>query len=229
MGARYRWFDIGWVLLTNLTVLAGVVAWGWPPGNVFLLFWVENVILGAVTAVKVQTAEGADPTADNRYPRWVSTGFFTVHYGIFALVHGAFVTIIALSAGVSWAFVALGLPIVLIAIRHVADLVTVWFLGRQRFAVSPGQAFASPYSRLIVLHMATLLGFMLVIPFGGARRWATVLNPVRDWFAAQGYPLSDGALVVVLLMVLKSIADVGIIGGGRIKPANLRFSFSSNW
>jgi len=94
----------------------------------------------------------------------------------------------------------------------------VWFLGGQRFAVSPGQAFASPYPRLIVLHMATLMGFMLVVPFGGGRRWVTVLNPVRDWFAAQGYPLSDGALVVVLLMVLKSIADLGVIRGA-IKPA----------
>ena len=58
MVAHYRLFDIGWVLLTNLTVLAGMIAWGWPPGNVFLLFWVERVILGAVTAVKAHTAQG---------------------------------------------------------------------------------------------------------------------------------------------------------------------------
>ena len=151
------------------------------------------------------------------------TGFFTVHYGIFALVHGAFAAFIAVVAGVSWAFVALGLPIILIALRHVADLVTVWFLGRQRFAVSPGQAFASPYPRLIVLHMATLMGFMLVVPFGGGRRWGTVLNPVRDWFAAQGYPLSDGALVVVL-MVIKSIADLGVIRGGSSPPTSVSAS-----
>ena len=29
----------------NVVSLLGVVAFGWPPGNVFALFWLENVIL----------------------------------------------------------------------------------------------------------------------------------------------------------------------------------------
>jgi len=32
--------------LNAITVL-GVVAFGWPAGNVFILFWVENAVIGA--------------------------------------------------------------------------------------------------------------------------------------------------------------------------------------
>ena len=56
MIARLRLADVGWILVTNLFVLAGVVVWGWPPGNVFLLFWVENAGLGVAT----QFASGVD-------------------------------------------------------------------------------------------------------------------------------------------------------------------------
>ena len=63
MSVRSRWIDVAWALFTNLFVLSGVIAWGWPPGNVFVLFWIENVILGAVTAVRILTAEGAQQAA----------------------------------------------------------------------------------------------------------------------------------------------------------------------
>ncbi len=166
MSVRSRWIDVAWALFTNLFVLSGVIAWGWPPGNVFVLFWIENVILGAVTAVRILTAEGADAPGSTDGPRWATAGFFVMHYGIFALVHGAFVAVIAIGIGLSWDWWTLGLPAVVIALRYLVDLATVWFLGGQRRSVGPGQAFASPYPRLIVLHFATLLGFAFAMPFG---------------------------------------------------------------
>lgn len=221
VAAPYRLFDIGWILATNLLVLAGVIAWGWPPGNVFLLFWIENAVLGAITAVRIATAEGspAQPPGPNsilRFPRWGRVGFFLVHYGIFATVHLVFAGLIAVAAGVSWSFWALGLPAVLIGLRYAVDLAGGWFAGRQRFRIDAEQAFWSPYPRLIVLHVATLLGFAFVMPFGGRRdaSWLTALDPVRAWFEALGYPISDGAVLVALLMVLKTVADVAMIRRG---------------
>ena len=229
MAARYRLFDIGWVLATNLLVLAGVIAWGWPPGNVFLLFWIENAVLGAVTAVRIATAQGPaaqppGPKSILRFPRWGRVAFFVVHYGIFAAVHLVFVGPIAVGAGVSWSFWALGLPAVLIGLRYAVDLAGGWFAGRQRFETDAEQAFWSPYPRLIVLHVATLLGFALAMPPGGAGQasWLAALAPVRAWFDALGYPISDGAVLVALLMMLKTIADLAMIRGAA--PRGLQVS-----
>lgn len=222
MVTRARLLDVGWVLATNLFVLAGVVAWGWPPGNVFLLFWIENAILGGVTAVRIATAAGPDdgsPAASDsirRFPRWGQVGFFVLHYGLFAVVHLVFVAILAIAVGTSWGFWPLGLPALLIAVRYVTDLTAVWFLGRRRFEVTSERAFWSPYPRLVVLHVATLLGFFLAMPFGAGSRqpWSAALDAVRGWFGSAGYPLSTGAALVALLMVLKTIADLAVVGRG---------------
>lgn len=215
---RNRLLDAAWVLATNLLLLAGVVAWGWPPGNVFLLFWAENVILGVITVVRILTARGvpAEPVGDRsveRWPPWGQALFFSFHYGLFALVHLGFVTVVAMRTGVEWGFWMLGFPILLVALRYVVDLATVWFLGGRRDTVSPGQAFAWPYPRLIVLHLATLIGFLFTMQsFGGGRsRWDEVLAPLRTAFDGLGFELSDGAVLVAVLMLLKTVFELGAL------------------
>lgn len=74
-----------------------------------------------------------------------------------------------------------------------------------------------------MLHVATLLGFAFATPPGGASQasWLAALAPVRAWFDALGYPISDGAVLVALLMVLKTIADLMMIRGA---PRGLQVS-----
>ncbi len=215
--------DLGWVLFTTAFVLAGVIAWGWPPGNVFVLFWIENVILGAVTAVKIGTAQGRNDKGTDGSPRWARTAFFVVHYGIFAAVHGAFALFIAFSVGFAPTLEALGLPALLIALRYVVDLATVWFRGGRRATVTPDQAFASPYPRLIVLHIATLLGFAAALSSSRSALLVPGLGPLLDWLVSHGLYVTNGVLVVTLLMLLKTVADVAVVLGGS-RPIKLRFS-----
>lgn len=214
---RNRILDVAWVLATNLFVLAGVLLWGWPAGNVFLLFWAENVILGVVTVVRILSATGTprQPVGSNSIERWPPIGqavFFTVHYGVFAMVHGGFVLAIAVMAGVEPGFWLYGFPVLLIALRYVTDLATRWFLGGQRHTVSPGRAFAWPYPRLVILHFATLIGFGYVMSsrFGDESGWGRVLDPVRAFFDSLGLTLNDGAVLVALLMILKTVVEVAI-------------------
>lgn len=228
MLARSRWIDVGWALFTNLFLLAGVIAWGWPPGNVFVLFWVENVILGVATTIRILTAEGPEAPGSAPRPQWATAGFFVMHYGIFALVHGVFVGLIAVGIGVSVSWWALGVPAVLIALRYTVELATVWFLGAQRRTVSPGTAFASPYPRLIVLHFATVLGFAFAMPFGRSGGFVgQIMAGLQQLFDSFGLTLSAGAALVALLMLLKTIADVALIMN-RGKPARVRFRIGSS-
>ncbi|MFT3859832.1 DUF6498-containing protein [Micropruina sp.] len=216
MGGRTRWMDVGWVLFTNLFLLAGVLAWGWPPGNVFVLFWVENVILGVVTAVRIATAEGVDPSGKASRPRWVTTGFFVMHYGMFALGHGVFVMIIALLIGLQYGFWTLAMPALLIALRYVVDLASNWFLDDRRRSVTPDQTFWSPYPRLIVLHVATIAGFFAVSTRVGTTNRSGPLIGLLDWLAGHGIELSSGAFVVGVLLVIKTFADLLALSGRRI-------------
>lgn len=203
--------DVGWVLVTNLFVVAGVLFWGWPAGNVFVLFWIENVILGAVTVVMIATAEAGDPALTSSAARWGRSAFFVLHYGLFALVHGVFAAIIAFNIGFSLTLWALGLPALLIALRYTVDLATRWFLGQQRRHVTPEQAFASPYGRLFVLHVATILGFVAVMPSfrrRGNGGLGGTLAALVEWLSLHGLVITNGALVVSLLLMLKIIADL---------------------
>jgi hypothetical protein len=219
MLARTRWLDLGWALFTNLFVLAGVLAWGWPPGNVLVLFWVENVILGLVTAVRIATAEGGERPGAPSGSRVAKVAFFVVHYGLFAVVHGVFAGIIAAVIGIQVGFWSLAVPALLIALRYVVDLATTWFIGEQRRTVTPDQAFVTPYPRLFVLHLTTLLGFFLVMSQVGRTPGTGPVGSVLAWLAAHGLPVTTGVLVVTLLLVIKTSADLLVINA---RPGTVR-------
>lgn len=135
----------------NLAILAGVLLGQWPAGNVYLLFWVENVILMIWTIVRINTA-GIDPGTGR-------PGFFALHYGMFCFVHLAFVVPLAFMTGFSLAPAAFLLPIVLLLVRYAVEATTTWFGGGARMAYTPAMAMAMPCPHLIVLHVATILGW----------------------------------------------------------------------
>ncbi|HYL56317.1 MAG TPA: DUF6498-containing protein [Gemmatimonadales bacterium] len=77
------------LIAANLVPLAGVLFFGWSVYATLLLFWVENVIVGAFNILRMLAATPDNPLA------WVTKvfmiPFFTFHYGMFVMVHGIFV------------------------------------------------------------------------------------------------------------------------------------------
>ncbi|MEE4380730.1 MAG: DUF6498-containing protein, partial [Pseudomonadales bacterium] len=71
------------LVLVNLLPLAGVLFWDWHVGALLVLYWSENVILGACTIVKMLAAGPVRGL--------FTAAFFLVHYGGFCAVHGVFV------------------------------------------------------------------------------------------------------------------------------------------
>lgn len=203
----------------NAITLLGVLWWGWPPGNVYALFWLENLVLGIFGLVKVATARGAgkpvrleinDRPAGNASPALLAV-FFAFHYGIFCLVHGVFTGIVAVSAGLDPSFLFLGFPLILLVVRYTVETLTSWFgRGGLRDVVSPAQAMFQPYPRVIVLHLAVMLAFAVTI-----NQWSNVthddgLGSVLarlDQLLPAGF--SDrGVQMVLVLLVLKTVVDV---------------------
>jgi hypothetical protein len=113
--------------------------------------------------------------------------FFTVHYGMFWLVHGVFVVTlfgptgpfagpgavagpslpialpitgeVPLVPGAGWAIAAL-------LLSHGVSFVQTWLRGGERDGVGPATLMRRPYGRVLVLHLTLLLGGFLVVALG---------------------------------------------------------------
>jgi hypothetical protein len=111
--ARYKASVLA-LIATNLVPLFGVLFLSWDAFEIVGLYWVENVIIGAINVLKIATCfpnpSQLDPTkfanqeAVPRFRKGVRSAkpqhqasklffvtFFTLHYGIFCLAHGIFV------------------------------------------------------------------------------------------------------------------------------------------
>ncbi len=200
--------------LNAITVL-GVVAFGWPAGNVFVLFWVENAVIGGWNVVRILTARGDG--AGERAPRLTINGrptavtpgplalFFCFHYGLFCLVHAVFTGFVAYTLGVEATFLFLGLPIVLIMIRYTVEVTSVWFGAGQRDVVSPAKAMMQPYPRIIVLHVAVIIAFAVTL---SQLDGSVVPDALQPTLTAMGALAGQDVWLVLLLVGLKTVADV---------------------
>lgn len=163
------------LVLSNLVPVAGVLLWHWDVASILILYWSENLIIGATTVVKMM--------ARSPIGGLFSSAFFVVHYGGFCAVHC--VLLLALVTHVKDPFGDLHWPFFFIFVEllvnvtrkvfeiaprewiyaflslcasHAISLVYKFFVLGERERVTGQQLMAAPYSRIIVLHLAILFG-----------------------------------------------------------------------
>lgn len=181
------------LVLANLVPLLGVLAWGWEVFPLVLLFWCENVIVGAFNVLKMLLAEQGERLG------WLVKlfliPFFCFHYGLFTLVHGVFVVGFfggAFRSGASppdanffWQAIKqhhLQWAVAGLAVSHGFSL-AVNYIGRGEYRrAQVRELMAQPYGRVVVLHLTILGGAFLM--------------------AALGSPTAGLALLVMLKIVL---------------------------
>lgn len=149
------------LIAANLLPVKAVMDGSLGLGDVFVLYWLENVIVYLATIVKLLTAEMGERGL---------AGFFAVHYGIFTLVHGVFALILAGFTGWfrgGWFYWVVVLGALLAS--HLISIGLNWF-GRGEYRVaSAGRVMALPYPRMLVMHGAVIAGFFLVLQPNGAQ------------------------------------------------------------
>jgi hypothetical protein len=158
----------------SAAVMTVGVAWfDWPSFTVLALYWLENVIIGGFTLVRILAA-GA---RTERYVESLATGaFFTVHYGLFCLGHGVFVA--TLFGGIASRH-GLFDPVLLMVGRVAGDRIGALVVGAMvvaaaldawqgaRAAANDGRdvfrrLMGAPYGRIVVLHVVLLgSGFLM--------------------------------------------------------------------
>lgn len=175
------------LIVANLVPLVGVLFYDWRLLDVMMVYWLENGVIGTFNLARMVTAGRAPAAAVFFGP------FFTVHYGMFWLVHGVFVVTLFGPGGfvgsapgvpdaalVSGSAAVLHLPITgavplssgvlwavaSVALSHGASFVQNWFLGGERRRTSPADLMRRPYARVLVLHVTLLAGGFAVTALG---------------------------------------------------------------
>ena len=77
------------LLVANTLPVVGVLCFGWDAFAIVLLYWSENIVVGFYNVLKMAFAKVRHRRKDDG--KLFMIPFFTVHYGIFTMVHGAFV------------------------------------------------------------------------------------------------------------------------------------------
>lgn len=167
-------------LLVDALPLAGVVFFGWGATPLVALYWLENIVLGimAVGRMLITSMQSA---------KWFNAlffiPFFCVHYGMFTFAHGLFLKLMsrgtdlekidetaavsgehfgtliewAMSSGDAISFFAFAIIALNLA------FLMVDFIGKREFeTASMGRLMATPYGRIMILHVAIIFGALFV-------------------------------------------------------------------
>jgi hypothetical protein len=170
---RKKFLFLASLLLLNLVPVYGVFHWDWKSFDLIFLYWIENLLIGAFTVLKiiVRPYQSLSQTIATLFPAI----FFSFHYGIFCLAHGSFVILlfgnnlqhkaefgevltsilpIINERQLGWAIIALAIYQLLDWLRDVK--------ARGLGAEKPEIIMMSPYKRIMVLHIAIIgSGFLL--------------------------------------------------------------------
>ena len=86
---------IAWIILAvDLFPIIAVLTLGWGAAALVFLYWLENLIIGAVTLAKMTATSMRDGPGGLIGMAFLGP-FFIVHYGMFCFVHGVVVGVFA--------------------------------------------------------------------------------------------------------------------------------------
>jgi len=172
------------LVLANLVPLAGAALGLWTVGDLLLLFWAENLVIGLYQLLRM----GSVMVLRGMHALMGVMVFFTLHYGFFGFVHGMFVTTLFAPAGEQGMAAAIalllsfeGLLFGLLALTasHGFSFV-VNFLGAGEWRDAEPQALMKePYERVVVLHLTILGGGWAVMALGEPQAALVVLVLVK--------------------------------------------------
>ena len=180
------------LVVTNLVPLYGALFLGWDVPTILFTYWLENGIVGLLNIPKMGLVMRASGEHWSPVDIFGTIGFFVIHYGIFWLVHGMFVTLLTgqfLTGFLDPFTYIASQPEILFAagLLFVSHLTSFFvnFVGKREYRHTSVfvQAF-KPYPRMIVLQLTVILG--------GFAIWAL------------GQPVA----LVALLVIFKTLFDL---------------------
>ena len=162
------------LILINLASVLGIIFLKWNSGFILLSYWLESLVVGFYTVLKMRKARkigdvkahiGSKSVKPEKY---FLIPFFIIHYGIFMFGHLAFLlVIVSINSNInSVTDTIIWLPIFFIALLLSHGIsYRQNFIGNKEYENKDvSQIMMSPYARIIPMHIAILVGFMLGSP-----------------------------------------------------------------
>ena len=172
---------MAWVILAvDLFPIIAVLTMGWGAAPLVFLYWLENLIVGAVALARMIGASVKDGLSGLATMGFIGP-FFIVHYGMFCFVHGVFVSVFAsLSAEGAPGFpsplslidqaLSSGANMGLFILAIIAVQVVLYFqdfILRGEYRNTSVQAeMTAPYGRIVVLHIGIFAGAFAMAAMG---------------------------------------------------------------
>ncbi len=180
-----RQVSLALLVIVNLLPILCVLFLQWDVAALMVLYWSENLVLGFFTLVKMLSKS---------FTRGLGMGaFFLIHYGGFCAGHGVFILSLLLKQGnfdptpedtwpfflvfpqmlwevikavldyapQAWIYAFIGL-----FISHGASFLSNFLFGRERDQTTVGDLMTAPYGRIVILHIAIILGGIAVMAMG---------------------------------------------------------------
>ena len=184
------------LIAANLVPLAGVIWLGWNVTSIMVLYWMENLIIGFYSVLKIVFHRFNEPGI--QVGKFFQVPFFCAHYGGFCAMHGLFLQLIFNVGGSREAIIEASLntstwPLDIVSGRlflsvaarawKYAPEYTGWmlagllvshgisfiqnYLGQEEYsAVASEDLMSQPYKRILFLHGALLCGGILAMALG---------------------------------------------------------------
>jgi hypothetical protein len=180
------------LVTANLIPFWGVLYGGWEAFHVVLLYWLENIVVGFYNILKMVFVKVDKPV--EHLGKLFLIPFFTVHYGGFCAVHGFFVLMLFGKGesgfepmqGDPWPCFFVFVQMLLNVIKHIYSIMppTMRYAMVALFAshgisfvynylikgeyakIKTDRLMGSPYARIVVMHLAVLLGAFLTVALG---------------------------------------------------------------
>ncbi|EED31531.1 conserved hypothetical protein [gamma proteobacterium NOR5-3] len=181
---RRKQLNLALLVTANLLPLLGVLLFDWDVGALIILYWSENLILGAYNIIKMASVGGVHAV----FP----SIFFLVHYGGFCAVHGFFILSLLFDvpsnfndeapwplflvflqllfqvveqvfalAPREWVIAFIGLTI-----SHGYSFVSNFLIADERASTTVNGLMAAPYKRIVILHVTIIAGSFAIMSLG---------------------------------------------------------------
>lgn len=171
------------LIAANCLPVIGVLFWHWDAFSVMAVYWLENVVIGAVNVLKMACVM----VVQRQFQGIVLIPFFCFHYGMFTYVHGVFIFMLFTDRHQGLKGMlnqddlqhVLSIPGLVIAFVSLAahQLFSFYYhflRGGEVKTAKIDMLMAKPYGRIAMLHVTLLLGGALVIWLHNAV-WAVLL------------------------------------------------------
>jgi len=164
---------LAFLLLANVVPLVMVFAEAWSVAEIMLTYWLENVVIGVLNLIRIALCQNPKGVIQKLFVM----GFFTFHYGMFTMAHGAILFSLLVDDQLDIGFgpkmvfeivntLHLWLPLLALFVSHGFSLIWHYLRQGEYKRLNIATLMMRPYGRVVLLHIVALVGGLVVSNLG---------------------------------------------------------------